>query len=189
MYIYKYIHCENIYIYIHNYICTCSTRNIGMIFVYVAGYVAVHLYIITTKFFVVPSEPKALDTINIASTSVSLQWMPPEFPNGCITHYSIHYNGMDIDNFGSNANVSDKMIGTVDGLSPNTMYVFEMKAYTMMGAGPSVYLAVKTRKLINTYVRSCLGLVCIVYTIKSGYKAHMVIKHILTARHIHQTCL
>ena len=96
--------------------------------------------------FVVPSEPKLLEAVTVASTSVTLQWMPPEFPNGVITHYSIHYNGMDIDNFASNANISDRMIGTVDGLSPNIMYVFEMKAYTVMGAGPPVYLAVKTRK-------------------------------------------
>ena len=76
--------------------------------------------------------------------------MPPEFPNGVITQYSIHYNGIDIDNFGSSdANISNRMIGTVDGLSPNTVYVFEMKAHTEMGAGPPVHLAVKTRKLIN----------------------------------------
>ena len=90
-----------------------------------------------------------METVTVASTSVILQWMPPEFPNGVITQYSIRYNGMDIDNFGSNADIPDTMIGTVDGLSPNTMYVFEMKAYTMMGAGPPIYLAVKTRELIK----------------------------------------
>ena len=92
-----------------------------------------------------------METVTVASTSVTLQWIPPEFSNGVITKYSLHYNGMDIDKFGSNANISDRMMGTVDGLSPNTMYVFEMKAYTMMGAGPPVYLAVKTRELINAY--------------------------------------
>ena len=90
-----------------------------------------------------------METVNDASTSVVLQWMPPEFPNGVITRYSIHYNGTNIDNFGSNANISNKMTGTVDGLSPNTVYVFGMKAYTALGAGPPVFLAVKTRKLIN----------------------------------------
>ena len=81
---------------------------------------------------------------------MELQWIPPEFPNGVITQYSIHSNGIDIDNFGSSdANISNRMIGTVDGLSPNTVYVFEMKAHTEMGAGPPVHLAVKTRKLIN----------------------------------------
>ena len=95
-----------------------------------------------------------MEAVIVASTSVIFQWMPPEFPNGVITQYSIQYNGMDIDNFGSNANISDRMIGTVDGLSPNTMYVFEMKSHTMMGAGPPVYLAIKTRKLINAYVHT-----------------------------------
>ena len=73
--------------------------------------------------------------------------MPPEFPNGAITKYSIHYNEVDIDNFGSN--VMNKIIGTVHGLSSNTSYVFEMKAYTRMGAGSPVSLPVKTRKLLN----------------------------------------
>ena len=83
--------------------------------------------------------------------------MPPEFPNGVITKYSVQYNGINIDEFGNN--VGDKMIGTVDGLSPDTVYVFEMKAYTELGAGPPVYLAVKTRKLKNTQVCSCVVLI------------------------------
>ena len=80
--------------------------------------------------------------------------MPPEFPNGAITKYSIEYNGVTIDEFGNN--VGDKMIGTVDGLSPNTLYAFEVKAHTRMGPGPSVYIAGKTRKLICKYIHSCV---------------------------------
>ena len=49
---------------------------------------------------------------------------------------------MDIDNFGDN--VSDMWMGTVVGLSPDTEYVFEMKAYTRVGPGPPVSVAVKT---------------------------------------------
>ena len=90
-----------------------------------------------------PTEPKSLEIVTVTSNSVMLQWRPPEFPNGVITKYSIQYNGINIDEFG---NVSNKMVGTVDGLSPNILYVFEMKAHTRMGPGPPVYLAVKTRK-------------------------------------------
>ena len=75
--------------------------------------------------------------------------MPPEFPNGIITKYSVHYNGINIDEFGNTLN---KMTSTVDGLSPNTLYTFEVKAHTRMGAGPSVSIACKTRKLMCKYI-------------------------------------
>ena len=97
--------------------------------------------------FVVPSEPQELKADSVTSTSVTLQWMPPTYPNGVITKYSVHYDGIGIDPFG---NVSDKMMNTIEGLSPDTQYVFEMKAYTRVGEGLPNFVAVKTRKLINS---------------------------------------
>ena len=87
-----------------------------------------------------------MEIVTVTSTSVTLQWIPPKYPNGVITKYSVHCNGIDIDEFG---NVSDKMIGTIEGLSPDTEYVIKLKAYTRVGPGPPLYLAIKTRKLIN----------------------------------------
>ena len=81
---------------------------------------------------------------SISSTSVTLRWMPPKYPNGIITKYSVHYDGKDIEKFG---NVPDKLIDTIEGLSPNSVYVLTMKAHTRVGPGPHVGLAVKTRKL------------------------------------------
>ena len=83
----------------------------------------------------------------VTLTSVTLQWMPPEYPNGVITRYSIHYDRMDIDTFGDYA--SAKMTGVIEGLSPDTEYVFELKAHTRVGSGPPVSLIVKTGKLLN----------------------------------------
>ena len=97
--------------------------------------------------FVVPTEPQELSADSVTSTSVTLQWMPPTYPNGVITKYSVHYDGVGIDPFG---NVSDKMMNTVEGLSPDTQYVFEMKAYTLVGEGLPNFVAIKTRKLINS---------------------------------------
>ena len=99
--------------------------------------------------FVVPSEPQQLETVSdsVTSTSVTLQWMQPEYPNGIITQYSIEYDGKVIDKFGGD--VSDRMTSTVEGLTPDTDYVFKMKAYTVRGGGPPVSLHLKTSKLLN----------------------------------------
>ena len=94
-----------------------------------------------------PSAPCSLEVDTVTSTSVTLQWMPPDFPNGVITKYSVEYNGKFIDEFGGK--VSDRMMGTIEGLLSNTAYVLELKAYTRIGAGPSASVTEKTRKLLN----------------------------------------
>ena len=87
--------------------------------------------------------------VTAGSTIVTLQWMPPKYPNGVITHYAIHCDGKSIDEFGED--VSGKMIGSIDGLTPDTEYVIEMKAYTRVGSGPPFSLPVKTCKLLNIH--------------------------------------
>ena len=72
--------------------------------------------------------------------------MPPETPNGVITHYSVQYNGRRINNFGSIT--VTKMMGIVEGLSPNTEYLIQLRAHTRVGGGPSASLTVKTGKLL-----------------------------------------
>ena len=74
--------------------------------------------------------------------------MPPKRLNGVITQYSVHFDGKDIHNFGNN--VSNKMIGTVEGLSPDTEYLLELKAHTKVGSGYPARLHVKTGKLLNS---------------------------------------
>ena len=97
--------------------------------------------------FVVPSEPQQVKTCSVNSTSVTLLWNPPEYSNGVITHYSIYCDGVDINQFGDVSD--DQMTGTVEGLSPDTVYVLKLKAHTIVGPGPPVSLAVKTRELMN----------------------------------------
>ena len=76
---------------------------------------------------------------------MKLQWISPETPNGVITKYSIQYNGSVIDNFGSK---TLNMLGTVEGLSPDTEYVLQLRAHTRVGPGPPASLTVKTSKLL-----------------------------------------
>ena len=87
---------------------------------------------------------------SFTSTSVTLQWMPPKRLNGVITQYSVQYDGKDFHNFGNN--VSNKMMGTVEGLSPDTEYLLQLKAHTKAGEGYPASLYVKTGKLLNSDV-------------------------------------
>ena len=73
---------------------------------------------------------------------MTLQWSPPEFVNGVITHYSIHLNGSNIGNFSSN-----ELMYTIGGLSPDTVYILQLRAHTGAGAGPPSNMTVMTCKL------------------------------------------
>ena len=75
-----------------------------------------------------------------------LQWIPPETPNGVITHYSIQLDGTSISNLSSSV-----LLYTIEGLSPDTVYVLQLRAYTGARAGPPSSVAVITYKLLNIY--------------------------------------
>ena len=72
--------------------------------------------------------------------------MPPETPNGVITHYSVQCCGRVIDNFGSET--INRITGTVEGFSPDTQYVLHLTAHTRVGSGPPASLSVKTGMLL-----------------------------------------
>ena len=85
---------------------------------------------------------------SVTSTTVTLQWKPPETPNGVITQYSIQYDRIVINDFGNN--ISNMMNGTVEGLSPDTKYALQLRAHTRVDQGPPSSLTIKTCKLLNT---------------------------------------
>ena len=87
---------------------------------------------------------------------MTLQWRPPETPNGVITQYSILYNGTNITNFGSNI-----LMDTIEELLPNTVYVLQLRAHTVVGAGPSTSLTIVTCKL---FVLFLVVIICILYS-------------------------
>ena len=76
---------------------------------------------------------------------MTLQWRHPEFPNGVVTHYSLQLNEDDIINIGSSV-----LMYTTGGLSPDTVYVLQLRAHTGAGAGPSSNRTFVTSKLFNT---------------------------------------
>ena len=108
------------------------------------------------NFIVVPSEPRSLEVIHVNSTSATLQWRPPTTLNGVITQYSILYNGINVTNFGSNMlmDANNMLMDTIEGLSPDTVYVLELRAHTGAGAGPSSSITFLTCKLCNMTILS-----------------------------------
>ena len=74
---------------------------------------------------------------------MTLQWGPPEIPNGVIIHYSILYDE-------NNINISSSVLMyTIEGLSPDKVYVLQLRAHTAAGAGPPSNRTVLTSKLCN----------------------------------------
>ena len=90
------------------------------------------------------SEPHTLEIFIINSSSVTLQWSPPDPPNGVITQYSIQLNRTDRVDLNSNV-----LMYSIGGLSPDTVYVLQLSAYTVIGEGPPITFTVITRKLFN----------------------------------------
>ena len=93
-----------------------------------------------------PSEPCSLREASVTPATVTLQWMPPDTPNGHITQYSVQYNETVINNFG--IETQNEWTGIVGGLSPDTEYVLNLKAHTRVGQGPPASLSVKTGMLL-----------------------------------------
>ena len=82
-----------------------------------------------------------METVSVNSNSVTLQWRPPETPNGVITHYSIQRNGTNTVNISSSV-----LMYTIEGLSPDTVYVLQLRVHTVVGAGPPTSETVLTCK-------------------------------------------
>ena len=114
------------------------------------------LFISLMQFLVVPSEPQLLEVVSVNSTFVTLKWSPPDTSNGVITQYSIQFDATVINNFGSNMFNMLELMGTVEGLSPDTMYLLRLRAHTRVGAGPPSSVTVMTSKLIKSSTMVCV---------------------------------
>ena len=100
--------------------------------------------------FVVPSKPRSLEILSVNSSTVTLQWIPPEIFNGVITHYSIQLDGTNIGNFSSSV-----LMYTIEGLSPDTLYALQLRAHTGAGAGQSntvTFITCKLSNIISSYI-------------------------------------
>ena len=83
-----------------------------------------------------------MEIVAVTSSAVTLQWRSPETPNGIITQYSIQHNGTNVAGLESNV-----FMYTIEGLSPDTVYVLQLRAHTGAGAGLSSNITILTGKL------------------------------------------
>ena len=88
-------------------------------------------------FLTVPTAPSLLMIVNVTNSTVSLSWMPPDTTNGIVTQYEIQYRENDSSGFTSLNITNNTLTHTVAGLSSNTEYMFRVRAYTVVGHGPS----------------------------------------------------
>ena len=105
------------------------------------------LNLVNHMLFAGPSAPESLDIIGVNSSSVMLQWRPPLTPNGVIVLYSLKYNSTTL--LVTNTS-SDVLMLTVEGLSSENVYIFQVTAHTKAGEGPPINLTVVIRKLLAT---------------------------------------
>ena len=83
-----------------------------------------------------PAAPRSLKIVNTSNATISLSWMPPNTPNGMITHYQVQYRKSDSSSNVTSLNITnDDLTYTVTGLTSNTDYVFQVRAFTVVGHG------------------------------------------------------
>jgi len=99
--------------------------------------------------FEAPSEPQLLEIVSINSSSVTLQWMPPDTPNGIITHYLLQNSVILIADLSS-----DMLMFAIKGLSPDTLYELQLRAHTRVGEGPPSSVTVITSELLVMYINT-----------------------------------
>ena len=85
-----------------------------------------------------------MEIVAVTSSAVTLQWRSPETRNGVITQYSIQRNGPNVAIAGLESHV---FMYTIEGLSPDTVYVLQLRAHTVVGAGLPSNLTILTGKL------------------------------------------
>ena len=86
----------------------------------------------------VPSEaPQSLEATFVQPTEVSLRWKEVPCVHGLITGYVVRYYATCGANRDVQWNKSVMSTGDiVDGLTPNTEYVFQVAAFNVNGTGP-----------------------------------------------------
>ncbi|KAF2974736.1 hypothetical protein EK904_001603 [Melospiza melodia maxima] len=92
------------------------------------------------------SPPKNLELINVTATEINLRWLPPEQPNGLITHYEVLYS--DSNNFFIK-NASSTSV-SLSEMKPYTLYNISVRAFTRLGYGnqSSFPLLVRTSETV-----------------------------------------
>ncbi|NXN98020.1 PTPRQ phosphatase, partial [Rhinopomastus cyanomelas] len=92
------------------------------------------------------SPPQNVQLVNVTATEINLSWLPPEQPNGLITHYEVLYSDSS-DVFIKN--VSSTSV-SLSEMKPYTLYNISVRAFTRLGHGnqSSFPLLVRTSETV-----------------------------------------
>ncbi|XP_074683245.1 phosphatidylinositol phosphatase PTPRQ isoform X2 [Strix aluco] len=92
------------------------------------------------------SPPQHVELINVTATEINLRWLPPEQPNGLITHYEVLYHDSN-DLFIKNASSTSI---SLNEMKPYTLYNISVRAFTRLGHGnqSSFPLLVRTSETV-----------------------------------------
>ncbi|XP_064306255.1 phosphatidylinositol phosphatase PTPRQ isoform X3 [Phalacrocorax carbo] len=92
------------------------------------------------------SPPQNVELINVTATEINLRWLPPEQPNGLITHYEVLYSD---SSYLFIKNASSTSI-SLSEMKPYTLYNISVKAFTRAGHGnqSSFPLLVRTSETV-----------------------------------------
>ncbi|XP_054688920.1 phosphatidylinositol phosphatase PTPRQ isoform X5 [Grus americana] len=77
------------------------------------------------------SPPQNVELINVTATEINLRWLPPEQPNGLITHFEVLYSDSN-DLFIKNASSTSISLSE---MKPYTLYNISIRAFTRLGHG------------------------------------------------------
>ncbi|KAM9028993.1 phosphatidylinositol phosphatase PTPRQ isoform 2-T2 [Ara ararauna] len=92
------------------------------------------------------SPPQNVQLINVTATEINLRWLPPEQPNGLLTHYEVLYSDSN-DVFIKNASFTSISLSE---MKPYTLYNISVRAFTRLGHGnqSSFPLLVRTSETV-----------------------------------------
>lgn len=77
------------------------------------------------------SPPQNVEALEVTASEVNLRWLPPEMPNGMITHYEIMCDNGSILII-KNATTTHLILNE---LNPYTLYNISVRAFTHLGHG------------------------------------------------------
>ncbi|NWV59160.1 PTPRQ phosphatase, partial [Malurus elegans] len=92
------------------------------------------------------SPPQNIELINVTATEINLRWLPPEQPNGVITHYEVLCSDSN-EFFIKNASSTSISLSE---MKPYTLYNISVRAFTRLGHGnqSSFPLLVRTSETV-----------------------------------------
>ncbi|RWS19141.1 tyrosine-protein phosphatase Lar-like protein, partial [Leptotrombidium deliense] len=95
------------------------------------------------------SSPRNVQAWPISSSTIGIQWDPPEEPNGQDTGYKVFYTtnpSQETTQWTSHC-VDSTQLTTVSDLQPHVIYTIRVQAYTSRGSSPlSAPIQVKTQQ-------------------------------------------